>query len=74
MDNKKIILIILICLVLFIKIKNYLNMKINIEDEKNIINQELSEVEKELKKSGELDVLTEEDKYLGQVSQPVPEI
>lgn len=50
------------------------NMKIIKSDEKDILKQELSEVVKELSKSGEQNVLPKEEKDLGQVAQPTPKI
>lgn len=50
------------------------NMKIVESDEKDIIKQELSEVEEHLSKSGEKNVLSDEEKDLGQVKQEQPKI
>lgn len=50
------------------------NMTIVKKDEEEIVSQELKEVVEVLKESGEHNVLPEEEKDLGQVSQPQPEI
>lgn len=66
--------IVLIGFFLFKKYLNRVNMKIIEGDEKEIRNQELSEVVKELETSGEKNVLSEEEKDLGQVAQPAPKV
>lgn len=62
--------------ILFLSYRMYSkeNMKIIKNDENDILKQELSEVEKELSNSGEYNVLSEQDKDLGQTFQLQPEI
>lgn len=77
MNTYIIVLITLITLLVGYKLFNSYkkeNMKVIQSDEKEIRKQELSEVEKELSKSGEQKVLSEEEKDLGQTPQPVPQI
>lgn len=77
METYIIVLIVLISFLVGYKLFNSYkkeNMKVIQSDEKEIRKQELSEVEKELSQSGEQNVLSEEEKDLGQTSQPLPEI